>query len=195
MLTSASQYVNTIAWHCYAPNNTWTTLSDFHTANPGVTQYMTECWTSPNTGWSQAADFTMGPLQNWAAGAMAWTLGSNTAYGPHLDGGCTTCRGLVVVDTNAGTYSLAIDYYMMGQFSKFIPRDAVILDTSGSYDYGGGMKVEATASVNPDGSRTVVVENGFGNEVFVTVTMKGGEVWSGPLVAESVSTWLLPAGA
>ena len=195
VISGASQYVNTVAWHCYANPNDWGVLTDFHNNNTGVTQYMTECWTSSQTGWNQAADFTLGPLQNWASGAIAWTLGSDTNYGPHLDGGCSTCRGLVTIDTGAGTYTPQIDYYMMGQFSKFIPKGATILSTTGSYDYGNNQKVEATASVNPDGTRTVVIENGFNNEVYVTVTTGSGETWSGPLYAQSVVTWLLPAAS
>ena len=90
VLNDAGQYVNTVAWHCYANPLDWSVLTQFHNSNPGVTQYMTECWTSPQTAWNQAADFTIGPLQNWGSGAIAWTLGSDTSYGPHLSsGGCT----------------------------------------------------------------------------------------------------------
>lgn len=157
---------------------------------------MTECWTSPSTGWSQAADFTMGPLQNWASGAMAWTLGSDTAYGPHLSsGGCSTCRGLVVVDTSAGAYSFAIDYYMMAQFSKFMPSGGTVLSGTGSYTYGDGTGIESVASLNPDGSRTVVMTNKFANDVFVTVDLKSGGQWSGRVYQNSVVTWALPSAS
>jgi len=195
VLSKASQYVNTVAWHCYAPNNNWGTLSDFHNKYPGVDQYMTECWTSTTTGWNQAADFTMGPLQNWAKGVLAWTLGTDNAQGPHLaGGGCTTCRGLVTVDTKAGTYEFQVDYYMMAQFSKFIPKGAVVLDGNGSYTYpGGGGGIQSVATLNPDSTRTVVIENTFGNDVYVTLTTSSGETWSGLLFARSVVTWVLPA--
>ncbi|KAL9084104.1 MAG: hypothetical protein Q9159_005399 [Coniocarpon cinnabarinum] len=191
VLDGAGQYVDTVAWHCYATNNDWGVLTNFKNSNPGVTQYMTECWTSTTTSWNQAADFTMGPLQNFAAGAMAWTLGSDTNEGPHLAGGCTTCRGLVTIDTSAGTYTPQIDYYMMGQFSKYMEKGSTVLAMTGSYDYGNG-KVEAVASLNGDGTRVVVVENTFPNEVYLTLTTKGGETWSGSLYKESVTTWVLP---
>lgn len=195
VLNTASDYVSTVAWHCYANPIDWTVLTTFHQNNPGVAQYMTECWTSPQTGWSQAADFTMGPLQNWAAGAIAWTLGTDTNYGPHLSGSgpCDTCRGLFTVDTAAGTYEFTIDYYMLGQFSKFIPRGATVLSGTGSYTYSSGQGVQSVATVNPDGSRTVVIENKFDNDVYVTLTTSSGETWSGNIYTESVVTWLLPA--
>ncbi|KAJ4391022.1 Endo-1,6-beta-D-glucanase neg1 [Gnomoniopsis smithogilvyi] len=194
VLNEASSYVPAVAWHCYANPLDWSVLTDFHANNTDILQYMTECWTSPETSWYQAADFTMGPLQNWASGAMAWTLGSDTSYGPHLSsGGCTTCRGLVVVDTSAGTYSLAIDYYMMAQFSKFIPTGATILDGTGSYTYGDGTGIQSVASLNPDGSKTVVITNKFGNDVYVTVSLESGKTWSGRVYQNSVVTWVLPA--
>ena len=184
-----------VAWHCYAQNTAWGVLSDFHSSHSGVRQYMTECWTSPSTGWSQAADFTVGPLQNWASGALAWTLGSDTSYGPHLstDGACTTCRGLFTV-SDAGAYELQVDYYMMAQFSRFMPRGGTVLAGSGSYAYGDGSGVQSAAVLNADGSRSVVIENKFGNDIYVTLTTTtSGETWSGLLYKNSVTTWVLPA--
>ncbi|RFU32833.1 hypothetical protein B7463_g3482, partial [Scytalidium lignicola] len=192
VLDSAGTYVDTVAWHCYATNNNWAALTTFHNSNPNVAQYMTECWTSPTVSWYSTADFTMGPLQNWAAGVIAWTLGSDTSYGPHLSGGCSTCRGLFEVNTSAGTYSKTLDYYIMGQFSRFVPRGAINLATTGSHDYGGGSKFEATSFLNSDGSRTVVMQNNFNNAVYVTVTFNSGETWSGPVYTQSITTWQLP---
>lgn len=157
---------------------------------------MTECWTSPSTSWSAAADFTMGPLQNWASGAMAWTLGSDTTYGPHLSsGGCDTCRGLVTVDTSTGTYDFQIDYYMMAQFSKFMPKGATVLNGTGSYTYSDGTGIESVATLNPDGTRTVVMTSKMSSDYHVTVKTGSGETWSGRVLANSVVTWVLPAAS
>lgn len=60
VLDGASDYVSNVAWHCYAEDNSWTVLSDFHTNNSDVTQYMTECWTSPTNSWYSTIDFIMG---------------------------------------------------------------------------------------------------------------------------------------
>lgn len=196
VLDEASAYVPAVAWHCYASDNDWGVLTDFHSTNPDVLQYMTECWTSSTTSWYQAAEFTMGPLQNWASGAMAWTLGSDTSFGPHLSsGGCDTCRGLVVVDTGAGTYDFAVDYYMMAQFSKFMPSGATVLNGSGSYSYDDGTGIQSVASLNPDGTRTVVMTNRFSNDVYVTVSLQSGDKWSGRVYQNSVVTWVLPAAS
>jgi len=195
VLQEAPSFVNTVAWHCYAQNNNWSTLTDFHTANPGVAQYMTECWTSSSfTPWNQASSFTVGPLQNWAAGAIAWTLGTDTNQGPHLSGSgaCSSCRGLVTVDTAAGTYEMQVDYYMMGQYSKFMPRGATVLQGGGSFTYPDGTGVQSVASLNPDGSRTVVIENKIASDLYLTLTTKSGQTWSGLVHQSSVVTWILP---
>ncbi|KAK7934535.1 glucan endo-1-6-glucosidase BGN16.3 [Apiospora marii] len=195
VLDTAKDFVDTVAWHCYATDNKWSVLSDFHAKNPGAAQYMTECWTSSkSTPWHQASSFTVGPLQNWAKGSLAWTLGTDTNDGPYL-GGCDTCRGLVVVDTAAKSYSFTVDYYMLAQYSRYMPRGATVLAGTGSYTYDGGAGIQSVASANPDGTRTVVVENTFGNDVYLTLdvnTTSKGEQWSGKILANSVVTWVLP---
>jgi O-glycosyl hydrolase len=196
VLNNASQYVQTVAWHCYASWNNWNVLAKFHEQNPSVQQVMTECYTSQDLSWNQAAEFTMGPLQNWATGAIAWVLGTDTHNGPHLsypDGPCTNCRGLVTVDTTAKTYTLTVDYYMMAQFSKFMPRGAIVLAGSGSYRYPDSTGFQSVASLNPDGTRTIVMENLFNNDIYVTVSMKSGNIWSGRVYAKSVTTWIVPS--
>jgi glucosylceramidase len=99
----------------------------------------------------------------------------------------------VTVDANAGTYQFQVDYYMMAQFSKFIPKGAIVLSGSGSYTYGDGTGIQSVATVNPDGSKTVVVENKFGNDVYVTLTTTSGQTWSGLVKGNAVVTWLLPS--
>lgn len=191
VLQNAGQYVNDVAWHCYANPLDWTVLTNFHNSFPNAKQYMTECYTSPYTPWDWAANFTMGPLQNWASGAMAWTLGTTPQYGPHLSsGGCDNCVGLVTIDN--GNYNLNVNYYVMAQFSKYIPHGATILSGSGSYSYGDGTGIQSVASLNPDGSRTVVIWNAFNNNIYVTLDTQSGQEWSGNVPPLSVVTWILP---
>ncbi len=126
----------------------------------------------------------------WTLGT--WTEASDGTFGPYIQGGCSTCRGLFVVDQASGTYEFTVDYYTMAQISKFIPKGAVILGGSGSYSYAGYAGIQSVASLNPDGTRTVVIENTFGNDVYVTVTTASGQTWSGNALARSVTTWVLP---
>ena len=194
VVNGAGSYVGAVAWHCYAENVDWTTMTNFHNSNPSVAQYMTECWTSPTNDWYSTADFCMGPLQNYAAGVIAWNMASDQQYGPHLSNNdaCQTCRGLVVVNKD-GTYTKTLDYYIMGQFSKFTKPGSIVLDGTGSYDYGNGAKFESVSFLNADKTRTVVIESTFGNDVMATMSFGTGEVWTGLVTAYSVTTWVLPA--
>uniref|UniRef100_L7J6R4 glucan endo-1,6-beta-glucosidase n=1 Tax=Pyricularia oryzae (strain P131) TaxID=1143193 RepID=L7J6R4_PYRO1 len=195
VLDIAREFVPAVAWHCYAPGENWSALTTFHKRNPSVKQFQTECWTSAKqTKWNQASWFTMGPLQNWASGSMAWTLGTDNQDGPHLpyEGSCATCTGLFTVDANSKTYTLRTDYYMIGQYSRYIPRNAVVHVVTGSYSWPDDTGVESVATVNPDGSRTVVIENKLEDDVHVTLhTVKSSQVWSGKVSAKNVvATWL-----
>jgi glucan endo-1,6-beta-glucosidase len=205
VLEHAEEYVGAVAWHCYASTLNWTVLTEFHNQYPNVSQYMSECWTPANIPWTHTVNFTMGPLQNWANGVMAWTLGSNDDAGPHLDGGCSSCDGVVTVNsTTNGTasgsdsdnsnveYEFSTSYYIMAQFSRFIPRGARILQANGSFTDENDDGIQTVASLNPDGSKTVVIENTFGNVTNVTVSLVSGAVWTGSVPATSVTTWLLP---
>lgn len=155
---------------------------------------MTECWTpqTDSSTWFQAANFTIGPLQNWANGVMAWTLAANSTNGPYLStGGCATCPGLVRINDD-GTYTFNMAYYLMAQFSKFIPKGAKILSGKGysSTSYQPGLQM--VASLNPDGTRSVVMMNTLTSAVSVRLSTASGQVWSGNVPMSSVVTWVLP---
>ena len=69
ILEVAGEYVGAVAWHCYSggPANasTWSPMSEFAKANPGVSQVMTECWTHLQTGegFFDLPDFVGGPVR------------------------------------------------------------------------------------------------------------------------------------
>lgn len=222
-LDIASQYVRNIAWHCYFTNTSggpgldWSALSTFHDTNKAkypnlnLTQYMSECNTpAPEAGghWWGAANFTMGPLQNWASGALSWTLSTNiytgptptnasamvTNYGPHLStGGCYNCRGLFTV-YNSTYYETNIAFYMLAQFSKFMVRGSTVVNTTGSTQIiDGVVGVQGIGAVTPIGQRVLVVLNTNSTALNVVLSTQTGETWSGPVPALSVVTWVLPA--
>lgn len=181
--------VNTIAWHCYS-SQPWSVMSDFRANNTGVIQYMSECWTPSSQPWYNAAAFTLGPLQNWGSGAIAWNLASDVNNGPYIYGGCSSCQGLVTV-RNDRTYTLNTAYYMMAQFSRYMPKGSRVVPLTGNGGNGNG-DLQSIATVNPNGSRTVVILNTFANTVFMQMNTTSGTVWSGSLPPSSVVTWVLP---
>lgn len=167
---------------------------------------MTECWTPSTLNWTHTVNFTMGPLQNWANGVAAWTLGTNEDAGPYLaSGGCDSCDGLVSVNSTSNTtsgvsqstmdsttYTFSTSYYLMAQFSKFIPPGARILQANGSSTDDNGFGIQTVASLNPSGTKSVVIENTFNNAVNVTVELVSGDLWMGSVPATSLTTWILP---
>ncbi|KAK4093994.1 CAZyme family GH30 [Purpureocillium lilacinum] len=199
VLDLVGRSVNTVAWHCYADvQHKWKTMKHFYQRyremNRTVDQYMTECWTpSRNTTWHQAADFTMGPLRNWGSGVISWPLGANSTDGPYLpsNDACHSCTGLVTINDN-GTYTFQTAYYMMAQFSKFMPPGSTVLHDNGTYVHESGAGISAVASETPDGSRTVVIKNTFGNDIYVFLNTTSGQKWSGNIPMNSVTTWVLP---
>ena len=61
---------------------------------------------------------------------------------------------------SGGSYNKEVDYYMMGQFSRSMPKGGRALAGTGSYLYADGTGVESVATLNPDGWRTVVIRIG-----------------------------------
>jgi glucosylceramidase len=194
VLSHAGSFVNTVAWHCYASSVNWTDLTAFARAHPGVKQFMTECWTHiQDENFFELPEFITGPLQNYASGALAWTVGGSSKFDVSWPGGCGQCSGLIQVDRSAGTYEKTQDYYSLGQFSKFVRQGAVALGGSGSYTWPDGTGVQATQYRNPDGSRVVVIVNKIRNDLKQTqVTFATGDVYHGLLPARSVTTWIIP---
>ena len=193
VLDNAGEYVDTVAWHCYGGG--WTPMATFRDANPGVKQYMTECWLHLDSGegFFDLPGFMTGPLQNGCSGSLAWTLGGSTAYDAAYPGGCEQCSGIIQVNEAIGAYVKTQDYYSLGQFSKFVDVGASYLDGSGSYDYADGTGVQMTAFRNVDGGRVVVIENKISNDLHMQVAF-GGDTWNGVVAGRSLTTWVLPSG-
>ncbi len=201
VLEQAGAFVDTVAWHCYSADTTgWAALTEFHQQHPSVTQIMTECWTHlKDENFFDLSDFVIGPMQNWAAGALAWTLFGSSTYDVSYPGGCDQCSGLVQVDRERGLFELTQDYYSMGQFSAFVrgasegdDSAAVYLNSTGSYTYPDGTGVQAAAFRNADGTRVLVVQNKIRNDLVLQVSFASGDAWHGTVPARSVTTWVLP---
>jgi len=162
-------------------------------AHPGVKQYMTECWTHLNTGenFFDLPGFMSGPVQNFASGSMAWTLGGSTKYDVAYPGGCGQCSGMIQVDRSGKSYTKTQDFYTLGQFSKFVQKDATYLSGSGSYSYWDGTGVDATHFLNPNGDRVVVIVNKLKKDIHMQVDFASGGGWHGSVPKRSVVTWVI----
>lgn len=184
---SASQFVNGVAWHCYA--GSVSAQSTLHDLDPAREVFLTEC--SGGLAW-QPGGFGGGlgylgavvidGTRNWARGVALWSLALDPDHGPHA-GGCSTCRGVVTIDPASGTVTRNAEYYALGHASRFVPPGATRIQSSS--DVGG---LKDVAFVNPDGSKVLVVLNGAATDRSFTVRA-GGRSFQATLPAGSLATY------
>ncbi|WP_327292327.1 ricin-type beta-trefoil lectin domain protein [Streptomyces sp. NBC_01198] len=178
-----------IAWHGYGGNvseqttvhNQYPTLPAFDTEHSGGTWIANQ----QKEDMENLIDYT----RNWGQSWVKWSLAVDQNMGPH-NGGCGTCTGLVTVhngDSRSGQVDYTIEYYTMGQLTKFVKPGATRI---GSTD---NSTVRNVAWRNPDGSKALIAYNesssaqtlrvNWGNENF-SYSLPGGAsatfTWAGP---------------
>ena len=181
--SAASQYVAGTAWHKYAGSvSAQTTV---HNLYPNKGTFFTEA--SPSTGntdWSTYFS-NMGQyidiLRNWSQTFIEWTIASNPQFGP---GSCSNCGALVYIDDNTGAINYSVDYYLVGQMSKFVKPGAYRI---ASDDLGSG-SLRTVAFKNPDGSKALIVYNDASSSQTFGVNW-GGENFAYTLPANGVATF------
>ena len=123
-----------IATHCYfgAP----TAISRLHSENPKLVEILSEC--APSLTGAAASEIEIASLRNWASAVVLFNLALDPNGGPVQppDTGCPGCAGLVTVDPAAQTVSRTIDYYQLGQLSKFVQPGAVRIASEHFVSYG-----------------------------------------------------------
>lgn len=177
----AKKYITGSAFHLYAGDIS--ALSTVKNAHPDKDLYFTEQYTS-NTGdfdgdlnW-HLKNVVIGSMRNWSKTALEWNLANNATFGPHTDGGCTTCKGAITV-TNSSSYTQNVGYYIIGHASKFVPTGSVRIASNISGN------LQNVAFKTPNGKKVLIVENnGSSNELFnikfnnkwVVVSLEAGSV-------------------
>lgn len=144
----------------------------------------------------EVASNFMPPVRHGASGASMWVMATNPDFGPHSPyGGCAGCLGSIIVN-NSATYTKTNDYYMIGQFSRFIRRGAVNHKVLQGVE-GSAMttaQFDIITAQNPDMGWAVVFMNNFGSDQDVRLSFTdGGFEWQGTIPNGTVTTWLLPS--
>ena len=91
-------------------------------------------------------------MRNAGKSYVKWNLALDQNRGPNTSqlgssySGCNTCSGLITVNTNSGAPTKTIEYYTMGQYSKFIKQGAIRVWSSDT------PVVVSSAYINPDGT-------------------------------------------
>jgi len=154
---TTNSYVAGVAWHCY--KGIPSAQSTIHNAYPDKDAFFTEC--SPG---DKPVDFGgklifaldtlyVDSVNNWARGVIHWNIALDPNNGPHVQGGCPVCRGLLTIYSN-GTYSKEPEYYSMAHNSKFVDIGAYRISSMSSSD-----SISVVSYLNPNGSYVAIVLN------------------------------------
>ncbi|HKT01015.1 MAG TPA: RICIN domain-containing protein [Rugosimonospora sp.] len=162
-----------IAWHGYQGDVTLQSI--LHDQYPPIDQYETEhtggIWNTAQS--QQAVDMAdiVDDTRNWGRSVVKWSLALDQNNGPYnkipgASSGCTSCTGLVTVhngDDRSGQVDYTIEYYDMGQLTKFVKPGAYRIDSTAS------SVIRNVAWKNPDGSKALLAYNTTGTDQTVQV--------------------------
>jgi glucosylceramidase len=174
-----------MAWHGYDEGSA-AEQTTVHNQFPGIGTFDTEhsggTWIAnqQNEDMNNIIDYT----RNWGQSVVKWSLAVDQNMGPH-NGGCATCQGLITVhngDARSGQVDFTVEYYDMGQLTKFVKPGAFRIDSTAN------TTVPNVAWQNPDGSKALVAYNGTATAQNVVVNW-GNESFSYSLPAATSATF------
>ena len=168
-----------MAWHCYHGQQL---MSQFHEAYPNVVNLTSEC--SPGIVPYAVSETALSGLNNFSSLIQLWNLALDTHGGPvePPNSGCNHCTGVVTVNPQTHRVELRLNYYQLGQFSKFIRPGAVRVAATRFVTeftsptaprYGVTPGLDDAAFVDPGGKRVLVVYNNSTQERYFAVRWDG----------------------
>ncbi len=187
----ASNLVAGTAWHGYGGppgaqqgvQNSFPSKGQWETEHSGGT-FVNDQFTS------DFVEITL-VLRNAAKSYVKWSLALDQTMGPNLSqipnagfGGCNTCTPLVTVNSTTGAVTKDIEFYTLGQYSKYILPGAVRVWSSDT------PTVVSAAFVNPDGSKALVAFNNAGtSQTFQVQWGSQNFSYTLPAFAAATFTW------
>ena len=181
----AKQYIAGSAFHLYGGDIS--ALSKVHNAHPDKDLYFTEQYTS-STGefkndlkW-HVKNVIVGSMRNWSKIALEWNLANDSSFGPHTEGGCTTCKGAITIK-GSNSYTRNVGYFIIAHASKFIPAGSVRIASNNI------VSLYNVAFKTPDGKLVLVIENDGESSQLFNIKYKGKWITSS-LDAGSVGTYI-----
>jgi glucosylceramidase len=149
----ANSFVDGSAFHLYAGDIS--ALTTIHNAFPTKQVYFTEQYTASTGDFAgdlkwHVKNVVIGSMRNWSRNALEWNLANDVSYGPHTIGGCTTCKGALVISSGV---SRNVGYYIIAHASKFVPAGSVRIYSNLSGN------IQDVAFLTPNGQKVLIVEN------------------------------------
>lgn len=156
------KYIKGAAFHGYGglPESQSVFKNDY----PEMGIYFTEI---TGGGWSPAFAMNLrwnyqkvfiGSIRNWSSAIMLWNLVLDENGGPNIRAEAKSrdemMRGVLTTNSKSSKLTKEVEYYALGQMSKFVDPGAVRIESNNIGE------VISAAFVNPDGSIVLVVLNG-----------------------------------
>ena len=176
ILAQAGANVDGSSFHCYrgdesAEQTVWN-------AYPTKGIWFTEC--TPQLGenfgsslsyWAQ--HLLIGNVRAGGKSVIAWNLALDQNGQPEDAAACTTCMGVVTINTNTSpaTVTMNAEYYALGQVGKFVRPGALVIAT----DSQGAGGIQSSGFMNTDGSVVLFVLNGTTATSTITVSAATGQ--------------------
>jgi len=180
------------AWHHYAGDPA--VMAGFHGEFPEKDQWVTEAsggtWQKGFAGkgniLAEEAAELIAVTRNWAKSYVLWALATDPEHGPFV-GGCATCRGLVTIDAANPAHPVKpeLDYYVLGQASKFVQPGAVRIASNEP----PGTQLRDVAFRNPNGTVVLYTLNAATTARQIRIGYKGKTVAT-TIPAGSVATYI-----
>lgn len=175
------------AWHGYGgtPGAQQTVQNQFPALGTWETEHSGGTWVNDQFS-SDFLEITQ-VLRNAAKSYVKWSLALDESLGPNLTqnaglGGCNTCTPIVTVNSQTGAVTKDIEYYTLGQYSKFVLPGAVRIYSSNT------PAIASVAFLNPDGSTALIAYNSVGSSQTFQVQW-GIQAFSYTLPAFSAATF------
>jgi glucosylceramidase len=174
----ANPYIDGAAFHLYG--GTINALAPVHDRFPDKNIYFTEQATFAGGDFGgdlayHISNLIIGATRNWSRNVLEWNLASDPQFGPHTNGGCTTCLGAVTISSD---FTRNVSYYIIAHASKFVHPGAVRIYSDLE------STIQTVAFKNNDGTKVLIALNAGPDATFnikfnsknATTFLKGGAV-------------------
>ena len=180
----ANPFVSGSAFHLYAGDIS--ALSTVHDAFPTKDLYFTEQYTASTGNFGgdlkwHLKNVIIGSMRNWSKAALEWNLANDANYGPHTNGGCTTCKGALTINGSAVIRN--VGYYIVAHAAKFVPYGSVRIASNSSGD------LQTAAFKTPDNKKVLITENDGSADISFNIQYNGRWVVA-TLPAGAVATYI-----
>ena len=179
----ARSFIDGSAFHLYAGDIN--ALSSVHNAFPDKNIYFTEQYTGASGSFDgdlkwHLKNVIIGSMRNWSKVALEWNLANDGSWEPHTEGGCSTCKGAITINSG-DNFTRNVGYYIIAHASKFVPAGSVRIASS----LNGNLS--NVAFKTPAGKKVLIIENdGNATELFnikyngrwITTSLESGSVGS-----------------